>query len=475
MYYPNEALNKNYIVNQERKSLLIPIHIKKLTSRLSTSQNTEDVLKLFSSNLKGDEVLKRIYLNNGWSEENKMFSKTPNNMEIIKSLEKEYDFNIEDTQQEYSHTCKQIENQIDFRAEDSNDSLFAVQKPIPLTSSQSDKSLLKVDSYDFLTYSNTRNYLIEDEININKLNKQVNNSALTPSFPHDCFNSDGLSFKRNSISNLDQKASPSNYNKSSFRSYKDPVLSKDSKNLSFSTFNQGDYSPAIHPFITQNSRSTSNLPFNLYSNQVPFSSSINLSNINNDKNLMGSANLLRVDLNPSCESKISSNIRTKILTTKSVMLKRKRAKKENELKKYNKVSKASKNNRKDSTARTGGFGLKDISNRVREIVKKLKKATYKEISDIIVNEINEKDSKDEKNIRRRIYDSLNVMKAMNLFRREPSDKNIIWNGEIKNIKTEVAIPKKTKKSSKKDKKKKSNKTADDSQLNEIKYSNVFKF
>lgn len=78
--------------------------------------------------------------------------------------------------------------------------------------------------------------------------------------------------------------------------------------------------------------------------------------------------------------------------------------------------------------RNSNFGLKEISKKVKEIVKKLKQATYKQISDVIVNEINEKDSKDEKNIRRRIYDSLNVMKAMNLFRKDTCNKYILWNG-----------------------------------------------
>jgi hypothetical protein len=79
--------------------------------------------------------------------------------------------------------------------------------------------------------------------------------------------------------------------------------------------------------------------------------------------------------------------------------------------------------------RNSNFGLKEISKKVKEIVKKLKQATYKQISDVIVNEINEKDSKDEKNIRRRIYDSLNVMKAMNLFRKDSCNKFILWNGD----------------------------------------------
>ncbi len=62
-----------------------------------------------------------------------------------------------------------------------------------------------------------------------------------------------------------------------------------------------------------------------------------------------------------------------------------------------------------------------------DIIKQSGQTTYKAISDQIVNEINQKDSKDEKNIRRRIYDSLNVMKSMKLFHRDKSSKTIMWN------------------------------------------------
>ena len=77
--------------------------------------------------------------------------------------------------------------------------------------------------------------------------------------------------------------------------------------------------------------------------------------------------------------------------------------------------------------RSLGFGLKEISNRVREIIKRVGTTSYKEISDEIVNEINEKNTKEEKNIRRRIYDSLNVMKSMKLFRKDKETKKIVWN------------------------------------------------
>ena len=79
------------------------------------------------------------------------------------------------------------------------------------------------------------------------------------------------------------------------------------------------------------------------------------------------------------------------------------------------------------SSRNTAFGLKEISKRVMEIIKQSGQTTYKAISDQIVNEINEKSAKDEKNIRRRIYDSLNVMKSMKLFHRDKNSKNIMWN------------------------------------------------
>jgi hypothetical protein len=60
-------------------------------------------------------------------------------------------------------------------------------------------------------------------------------------------------------------------------------------------------------------------------------------------------------------------------------------------------------------------------------MKRKGQTTYKEISDEIVSEIKGKGIKDEKNIRRRIYDALNVMKSINLFQKEKGSKKIMWN------------------------------------------------
>ena len=78
-------------------------------------------------------------------------------------------------------------------------------------------------------------------------------------------------------------------------------------------------------------------------------------------------------------------------------------------------------------SRTNTLGLKEISNKVKEIMKRKGQTTCKEISDEIVSEIKGKGIKDEKNIRRRIYDALNVMKSINLFQKEKGSKKIMWN------------------------------------------------
>jgi hypothetical protein len=58
-------------------------------------------------------------------------------------------------------------------------------------------------------------------------------------------------------------------------------------------------------------------------------------------------------------------------------------------------------------------GLRSISLRVKEILRRRGKATYKEVADDLVNQLNLPDwadrGKEEKNIRRRVYDALNVL------------------------------------------------------------------
>lgn len=64
-------------------------------------------------------------------------------------------------------------------------------------------------------------------------------------------------------------------------------------------------------------------------------------------------------------------------------------------------------------------GLKVLSWKVKEIVERLGSSTYQEVADILVKETEEGDgdTKDEKNIRRRVYDALNVLIAVGVLQK----------------------------------------------------------
>jgi hypothetical protein len=112
----------------------------------------------------------------------------------------------------------------------------------------------------------------------------------------------------------------------------------------------------------------------------------------------------------------------KSLINNNLLLEKKKKREKKEFKKIFKQKKI-KNPKKIN------FGLKEISSKVIEIIKREKQTSYKEISDEIINNLNESGTKDEKNIRRRIYDSLNVMKSIHLFSKEKKTKKIFWNGK----------------------------------------------
>lgn len=75
------------------------------------------------------------------------------------------------------------------------------------------------------------------------------------------------------------------------------------------------------------------------------------------------------------------------------------------------------------------IGLKDISKQVMTIIKTKIITSYKEISDIIIEESNVVMESEAKNIRRRIYDALNVLKAMNIFK-SSNTKKILFTSEL---------------------------------------------
>lgn len=80
------------------------------------------------------------------------------------------------------------------------------------------------------------------------------------------------------------------------------------------------------------------------------------------------------------------------------------------------------------------LGLKEISKKVKKIIQTNKVTNYKQISDLIVSEADTLSDQDSKNIRRRIYDALNVIKALNLFSNTENDnKLIVWNNELSKL------------------------------------------
>ena len=72
-------------------------------------------------------------------------------------------------------------------------------------------------------------------------------------------------------------------------------------------------------------------------------------------------------------------------------------------------------------------GLKVLSWKVKEIVQRLGSSTYQEVADILVKETEEEvegAAKDEKNIRRRVYDALNVLIAVGVLQKNKISKKV---------------------------------------------------
>lgn len=74
-----------------------------------------------------------------------------------------------------------------------------------------------------------------------------------------------------------------------------------------------------------------------------------------------------------------------------------------------------------STTLRSRNGLKALSWRVKEIVERYGSATYKDVADELLQELQtiqgEEDFKDEKNVRRRVYDALNVLIAAEILQK----------------------------------------------------------
>lgn len=75
--------------------------------------------------------------------------------------------------------------------------------------------------------------------------------------------------------------------------------------------------------------------------------------------------------------------------------------------------------------RAGAKGLRHFSSKVCEKVESKGRTTYNEVADELVLELRHREG-DEKNIRRRVYDALNVLMAVGIFTKEKKD--IFWRG-----------------------------------------------
>jgi hypothetical protein len=95
------------------------------------------------------------------------------------------------------------------------------------------------------------------------------------------------------------------------------------------------------------------------------------------------------------------------------------------------------------------LGLKEIAFKVKHIVKMSQITKYKEIADKLVNNVDVRSFQDSKNIRRRIYDALNVLKALGMFTNQNENpKSIFWNKDMNKseINNDLAIQIKNKES-----------------------------
>jgi len=89
--------------------------------------------------------------------------------------------------------------------------------------------------------------------------------------------------------------------------------------------------------------------------------------------------------------------------------------------------------RRPSSLEKGEKGLRSFAVRVRKKVEEKKITTYNQVADELVNEVLDPEVRDptdrfynEKNIRRRVYDALNVLMAMGMI--EKQKKDILWRG-----------------------------------------------
>ena len=265
--------------------------------------------------------------------------------------------------------------------------------------------------YSFINQLN-KNFKMDNEKNLLGKKRQANNLTITK------LEDDGVDIN---IINPGNNIIKNELNKLPKQEENLNLIQNNNKNNALTLNDQKNNSAFINKLETS-------IPLNLNNSKnsiLTFGKSFSFQNTNNSEQIGYQVPIPNPQLNPQLNQQINPIIKKKIPLQNSTFSDNSESLSQSQEDSPKNESLKLKSNLQ--TSRNTAFGLKEISKRVMDIIKQSGKTTYKAISDQIVNEINEKSLKDEKNIRRRIYDSLNVMKSMKLFNRDKNTKTIMWN------------------------------------------------
>ena len=265
--------------------------------------------------------------------------------------------------------------------------------------------------YSFINQLN-KNFKMDNEKNLLGKKRQANNLTITK------LEDDGVDIN---IINPGNNIIKNELNKLPKQEENLNLIQNNNKNNALTLNDQKNNSAFINKLETS-------IPLNLNNSKnsiLTFGKSFSFQNTNNSEQIGYQVPIPNPQLNPQPNQQINPIIKKKIPLQNSTFSDNSESLSQSQEDSPKNESLKLKSNLQ--TSRNTAFGLKEISKRVMDIIKQSGKTTYKAISDQIVNEINEKSLKDEKNIRRRIYDSLNVMKSMKLFNRDKNTKTIMWN------------------------------------------------
>ena len=265
--------------------------------------------------------------------------------------------------------------------------------------------------YSFINQLN-KNFKMDNEKNLLGKKRQANNLTITK------LEDDGVDIN---IINPGNNIIKNELNKLPKQEENLNLIQNNNKNNALTLNDQKNNSAFINKLETS-------IPLNLNNSKnsiLTFGKSFSFQNTNNSEQIGYQVPISNPQLNPQLNQQINPIIKKKIPLQNSTFSDNSESLSQSQEDSPKNESLKLKSNLQ--TSRNTAFGLKEISKRVMDIIKQSGKTTYKAISDQIVNEINEKSLKDEKNIRRRIYDSLNVMKSMKLFNRDKNTKTIMWN------------------------------------------------